>query len=326
VNLTPQPQYITTMVFFSNTNPFTVDDIPNNSLVGRIIFITGGNGGLGKESAYQLCRKGAKVYIGARAESKARAAINEIKSKVPCAEIEFIPLDLTSFESVKTAADTYLTHESTLHVLMNNAGIMMTDFSQTKEGYEIQFGTNHMGHFLLTKLLLPTLESTAKTAPPGTVRIVNLSSAGHNLGLRGIPFNNFQNISPFTQERYGVSKLANILHAKALAQKYSDKGITAVSLHPGIIASDLYVPYTNSNFVLRNAYKVMKRVTKSIEDGAVNQIWCAVGNGVKNGGYYDPVEIEGGSILMGLSRHAKSQGNIDKLWERSEEECKKHGY
>ncbi|KAF3360644.1 Histone H2A [Verticillium dahliae VDG1] len=156
-------------------------DIPD--LSGRVILVTGGNIGIGKETVLQLSKhKPARIYLAARTESKAQAAIDEIRKTVPnAAPISFLSLDLTSFDSIKKAAAEFLSKEDRLDILINNAGIMATPNGTTKEGYEIQFGTNHVGHALLTNLLLPTLKRTAAaTSPPRDVRIVNISSLLEN--------------------------------------------------------------------------------------------------------------------------------------------------
>lgn len=172
-------------------------DIP--SLDGKVILITGGsscrhsatphsvltltgNTGLGKETVLQLAKHNPKeIFLAARTQSKAEAAIAEIKGAVPNANITYLPLDLASLPSVKKAADEFKSRSDQLDILINNAGIMATPYEKTKEGYEIQFGTNHVGHAMFTKLLLPTLLKTAEQ-PGADVRVVNVSSAGHMMG------------------------------------------------------------------------------------------------------------------------------------------------
>ena len=142
-----------------------------------------GNNGLGLETCRQLAKHNPHIYLAARTPSKAESAIADIKGTAPNANITFLELDLASLESVKKAADTFNAKSDRLDVLINNAGVMALPASTTKEGYEIQFGTNHIGHFLFTKLLMPTLQRTAEGN--SDVRIVNLSSEGHRLPPKG---------------------------------------------------------------------------------------------------------------------------------------------
>ena len=222
------------MFFGKSFNP--EKDIPD--LSGKVILVTGGNTGLGKETVLQLAKHNpSQIFLAARNPSKAEAAIADVKKVVPTANITFLPLDLTSLKSVDSAAKSFQSQSKRLDLLYNNAGIMAVPAATTQEGYEIQFGTNHIGHALLTKLLLPTMLKTAEE-PNADVRIINLSSMGHQMApTKGIDFDNLSlsNSSPWT--RYGQSKLANILFAKELAKRYPT--ITSISVHPGIIKTDV---------------------------------------------------------------------------------------
>ncbi|KAG0645855.1 putative oxidoreductase [Hyphodiscus hymeniophilus] len=302
-------------------NPST--DIP--SLAGKVIFITGGNVGLGKETVLQLAQHDpAHIYLSARTEPKALEAINDIQTVVPnCPPITFIQCDLTSLPSVQDAAQRFARQEKRLDILILNAGIMATPPGTTEQGYEIQFGTNHIGHALLTKLLMPTLSATAEL-PDSDVRVISLSSAGHALApvSKGIDFAQLKTdmSSSFTMTRYGQSKLANILYIRELAKQYPK--ITAVSVHPGIVNTNLYQSMTAWS-VLGNAVGVAKsRFYTSVQDGAKNQLWaCVARRGteakgeVKSGGYYTPVGVEDQG-----SRFAKNQELAKKLWVWTEAE------
>ena len=208
---------------------------------------------------------------------------------MPSAKVTFLHLDLSSFRSISSAAREFTSQSSRLDVLLNNAGIMAVPAGTTEEGYEIQFGTNHLGHALLTKLLLPTLLSTAEKGTD--VRIVNLSSEGHNLApTGGILFDKSKLDAQGTWARYGQSKLANILHARELARRYPS--ITAVSVHPGLITTDLYKPNKESNLLVRYGMAVMGPfIMQDVKQGALNQLWTAVAKKgeVVNGAYYKPV-------------------------------------
>ena len=263
-----------------------------------------------------------QIFLAARTPSKAEAAINEIKNAVPSANITSLQLDLTSLDSIKAAVDTFQSQTKRLDILMNNAGIMACPPGVTMEGYEIQFGTNHVGHALLTKLLLPTLESTAKD-PSSDVRIINLSSEGHNMAPSGgIMFDKAKLDAQITWVRYGNSKLANILYSRELADRYPD--ITSVSIHPGIIKTDLYAASKESNIFMR--YGMMffgPLIMKDVHQGALNQLWAAVApkNDLVNGAYYTPIGNK-----SRCSSYARDRTLSKELWDWTEKELSSRGY
>ncbi|KAI9670926.1 MAG: hypothetical protein M1817_003811 [Caeruleum heppii] len=296
-------------------------------LTSKVILVTGGNTGLGQETILQLARhRPAKLYLAARTESKARTAIDEIKAQVPDANVIFLPLDLTSFDSIAAAANTFKADNDRLDILINNAGIMATPAGTTKEGFEIQLGTNHIGHFLLTKLLLPTMLRTAERVPGADVRIVNLSSEGHMLApAGGINFAapELPNHRLFaTWRRYGQSKLANMLHAKELARRYPS--LTAVSVHPGVIKTNLFLPYQAS---VPGLTTLMGLVTglifQTVPQGARNQLWAATASKseVQSGPYYTPVGVKAKG--SGCANNTKL---AERLWEWTEEQVGMHGF
>jgi len=207
--------------------------------------------------------------------------------------------------------------EKKLDVLFLNAGIMATPAGLTEQGYEIQFGTNHVGHALLTKLLLPTLLETAKT-PDADVRVVSLSSAGHALApSKGIIFDELKTdmASSLTLTRYGQSKLANVLFTKELARH--NPQFTAVSLHPGVVNTELYRSMGTWFGIGKVLDLVRKTVYTSVQDGAKNQLWAATAKDVKTGEYYTPVGVLGNG-----SRNAEDEELAEKLWTWTEEEIK----
>ncbi|KAF2036312.1 retinol dehydrogenase 12 [Setomelanomma holmii] len=299
------------------------------SLEGKVILVTGGNAGLGKQTVqYLSSHNPARIYLAARTPSKATAAIQSIQSAVPNAcEIIHLPLDLTSFSSIASAADTFRSRESRLDILINNAGIMASPYSTTKEGFEIQFGTNHMGHALLTKSLLPTLLETAKL-PGADVRIVTLSSMGHHLAVQGgICFDQAALEKESTWRRYGASKLANILYTRALAEHYPQ--ITCISLHPGVILTDLFNNLRTNLFLKVGIwlYGLIGRILpghyRSAEGGALNQTWAATvrKEDLVNGAFYKPVGVRNEG-----SKWTRDAGLQKKLWEYTEAELERHGY
>jgi NAD(P)-dependent dehydrogenase (short-subunit alcohol dehydrogenase family) len=267
--------------------------------------------------------KPAQIYLASRTQSKAETAIEEIKQAIPDAPVTYLPLDLMSFDSIKQAADEFNSKSTRLDILMNNAGIMGTPIALTKEGYESQFGTNHVGHALFTKLLIPTLLKTA--AEPGSdVRIINLSSEAHNITPSGgiiFETEKLKTYGPWT--RYGQSKLANILFSKGLSKRYPR--ITTVAVHPGVILTNLYEP-AKSTWIGRAVLGFISLFFTKLERGAWNQLWAATVEKEKlvNGGYYLPVGVPGkGSYMTGYARDDKL---ADQLWDWTEEELKKHGY
>ena len=289
-------------------------DIP--SLAGKVVLITGGNAGLGKETVLQLAKHGPKeIFLAARTPSKAEAAIAEVKKAVPNSRVSFLQLDLTSFAAVKKAADEFKSRSNRLDILINNAGIMAVPWSMTEDGYEIQFGTNHMGHALLTKLLMPTLLKTAEE-PGSDVRVVNLSSEGHQMAPGpGIVYKQVELEKWATWRRYGQSKLANILHARELQKRYPS--ITATSLHPGVIVTDLYTSI-NKNAIVRLSMSGIKPFLLDVPGGAKNSLWAASApkDEVRSSHYWKPVGIKSGGSFW----HAQKPNLAQELWEWTEKE------
>ncbi|KAF9559167.1 NAD(P)-binding protein [Agrocybe pediades] len=220
---------------------FSVDDIPD--LSGKVVIVTGANTGIGKETAKALLAHNAKVYIAARNEEKAERAIAELKKETGNADAHFLKLDLSDLGSVKRAAEEFLSKEKELHILFNNAGVMVPPVEKlTTQGYDLQFGTNVLGHFYFTKLLLPSLLAGAKSSSDGKARVVNTSSSASNM-VSGLDFNTFKD-SPARKKKlawilYGQSKLGNVVFARELARRYGDQGIVSTSLNPGNLKSDL---------------------------------------------------------------------------------------
>lgn len=217
---------------------------------------------------------------------------------------------------MQKAAREFVPKEKRLDILILNAGIMATPPGTTEQGYEIQFGTNHVGHALLTKLLIPTMLQTADTG--ADVRIVSLSSAGHAMAPmgKGIVFDQLKTdmASTFTMSRYGQSKLANILFIKELAKQYPQ--ITAVSVHPGIVNTELYRSTAKWAVVGGTVDLMRKWAWTSVQDGAKNQLWAATarkgteGKGeVESGEYYTPIGVSGQG-----SKWTKDAALAEKLW------------
>lgn len=198
---------------------------------------------------------------------------------------------------------------------------MGVPYSKTKQGYEIHFGTNHMGHALFTKLLLPTILKTA-ALPGSDVRIINVSSYAHTLAPRGgIIFDQIGAEAQSANARYGSSKLANILHTRSLARKYPQ--ITATSVHPGVILTDIFASVAGGVVMSLFLQHVVPRFAQTVPEGARNHLWAAVGprESARQAYFYNPV----GKADAG-NKYAQDEGLGQKLWDYTEGELAKHGY
>lgn len=273
-----------------------MDDLP-----GRSFLVTGANTGIGKETARALAQRGARVTMAGRAEEKVRAAMADIVAGFPAADLAFLRLDLGDLGLVRAAAADFLARDEPLHVLINNAGLAGSK-GMTASGFEIAFGTNHVGPFLFTSLLLDRLKQA------DGARIVNVASAAH-YQAKGIDWDAVR--QPTTSaaglKEYAVSKLANVLHAQELARRLEGTGVTTYSLHPGVIASDVWrkVPWP-----VRGA---MKLFMKSTADGAKTTLHCATAPEAagESGLYYDAATPKRPSPVATPELAAE-------LWRRSE--------
>ena len=236
--------------------------------------------------------------------------------------VSFLKLDLASFESIHAAAKTFLQQSQRLDILMNNAGVMALEPGLSKEGYEIQFGINHVGHALLTKLLMPTLLKSAE-GPNSDVRVIFLTSSGHNLApSAGIIFKDLKTTqTTITREpswgRYGQSKLANILYVAELAKHHPQ--ITFLSIHPGVVNTTGLLPKAKYNSWLFKVVtdSIMWFMDVPVSQGIKNQLWGAfASNGtITNGAYYEPIGISGKG-----SAYAKNKDLAKHLWDWTEKE------
>ncbi|KAF9884471.1 hypothetical protein FE257_001732 [Aspergillus nanangensis] len=291
-------------------------------LSGKVIFVTGGNAGLGKETILQLARHGpSRIYLAARNATKAQEAITSIQKTLSSPlDIRHIPLDLTSFASIRAAAAKFTSECDRLDLLVLNAGTMANPPDLTKEGFEIQLGTNHIGHFLLTKLLLPTLRQTiTSTKPSPDVRVITLTSVGsHTAPSFDVMTSTLALLEVHTLVRYGASKAANLLFAAELARRYPE--IMSVSVHPGVVSSGLYRYTGEMSLFARAIFGLSSLFSRNVRTGAMNQLWAA---GVdrrrlKNGAYYVPIGARGSSRFEGDAYLAR------RLWEWTEEQIAAH--
>lgn len=223
---------------------FTERSIPD--LLGKVYVVTGANSGLGRELTQILYSKNATIYVAARSEAKAQAAIESIESVHPQSKgtLAYLHLDLADLSTIKPFVNSFLSRESRLDVLFNNAGVLASsNSSQTAQGYELNLGTNTIGTFLLTKLLLPTLVGTAKTSPKDSIRVVWVSSIAVNLSPdNGLEINNLDyHVDKSAVVKYAVSKVGNFFHAVELARRYGtgSDGIVSIALNPGNLDTEL---------------------------------------------------------------------------------------
>lgn len=298
---------------FPSKSSFHVNDIPD--LTGKVMIVTGANTGIGKETAKTLLIHNAKVYVAARSQEKADVAIKDLKNSTG-KEALFLKLDLADLKSVKASVEEYLSKETTLDVLFNSAGVMFPPKEWlTVDGYDLQFGTNVLGHFYFTKLLLPTLIATAKSAPDGKARVITTSSSAHV--LKGLTFSTFKD-SPSRQKMsttdlYGQSKTGNVVQAFELARRYSSEGIVSIPLNPGNIKTDLarHMPS-----FLRS---ILNLFLYDVEHGALTQLYA--------GTVPEAVELNGKYLVpwarVGPTRQDARDPKIgEALWEWLEEQVK----
>ena len=271
-------------------------------LKGKVAVITGANSGIGRATALELASRGAKLILACRSEEKTMPVIEEIRSKSGNSKVRFHELDLGSLSKVRESATSLLKSERPIHLLINNAGLAGKK-GATQDGFEIAFGTNYLGHFLWTNILL---DRVIESAP---ARIVNVASKAH-YGAKSIDWDALTKPSKTATafSEYEVSKLANVLHAKSLTKRLDGTGGTTYSLHPGVVASDVWrqVPSAIS--------WIMKKFMISSEDGAATSLYCATSDDVSghSGKYYDECKEKEPSAL------ALDEALAEELWQRSE--------
>lgn len=290
------------------------EQIPDQS--GRTAVVTGANSGLGAVTALELARKGAHVVLAVRTTSKGETAAKEMRDAVPGARVEVRELDLSSLESVRAFAASFTSATPTLDLLINNAGIMMTPPSQTADGFELQFGTNHLGHFALTGLLL---EALGRTSAP---RVVTVSSIEHKPGH--IHFDDLQLEHGYAPRKaYQQSKMANAVFGLELDRRLRAAGspIASVLAHPGYSATNLQSTGPTGIAVL--AMKVGNAViAQKAERGALPQLHAATAPGVTGGQFFGPAgfqEMRGEPVEVQAVPEAHDAEIGRRLWAVSEE-------
>lgn len=295
---------------------WTTRNIPD--LTGKVIIVTGANSGIGYEAAKEFARKGAKTILACRSMDKAQTAFDQIRAEIPDALIAIMHLDLASQKSVHQFAEAFTAKYDRLDVLLNNAGIMAVPYGKTEDGFERQLGTNHLGHFALTGLLINLLRKTPNS------RVVNVSSTGHRSGSMDFENLMFEDGQEYSRMRaYRRSKLANLLFTYELQRRFDATGanVIAVAAHPGLSETNLanhFIP----GWVFKIFMPLFRRMFQSSAMGALPSIRAAVDVDVTGGQYFGPDgprEAQGYPVLVTSNEASHNQADAQQLWERSVE-------
>jgi len=299
---------------------WSAKDIPG--LGGRTAVVTGANGGLGLETARALARAGAHVVMAARDQAKAAAAEKALRGELPGASLEIVPLDLGSLASVRAAAERVLAHCDRIDILVNNAGLMAIPERRTADGFEMQLGVNHLGHFALTAHLLPAL-LRAEAA-----RVVSVTSTAHHMGRPVDPGNPHLAGRYGEWKAYGQSKLANFHFGIGLQRRFAAAGASAASLiaHPGLSDTDIQarsVEATGGGLVQRFFHGLARSTGMTAAQGALAQLRAATDPDARGGELYAPRFINfGAPVRRPILRRIGLGRAIERLWEVSERETK----
>ncbi|MFD1030195.1 oxidoreductase [Metaplanococcus flavidus] len=285
-----------------------------HTLTGKTAIITGANSGLGLQTAKVFARQGAQVILAVRDIEKGKAAKQEIAEESPQATVEVMKLDLSDLDSVRAFAENVISRFDSLDLLINNAGVMTPPYAKTNDGFELQFGSNHLGHFALTGLLLPLLLHTEDS------RVVTLSSLAHRKA--SIDFDNLDGSKGYKGMKfYGQSKLANLMFATELDKRLKQHGLSTLSLacHPGISATNLFK--IGNREMPRIFRGLMNRYLQPAEMGALPTVYAATDPGIKGGEYIGPDgkgQRRGYPVLEKPDPAVNDEGIRTKLWEVSE--------
>ncbi|XP_053198001.1 retinol dehydrogenase 12, like [Scomber japonicus] len=284
-------------------NFFSTPWSSDQKLEDQTVVITGANTGIGKETAIDLAKRGARVIIACRDMEKAQEAVKEVISNSGNENVVCMKLDLADIKSIREFAEAINKDEPKLNILINNAGVMVCPYGKTADGFEMQIGVNHMGHFLLTHLLIDLIKRSAPA------RIVTVSSMAHSWGSINLEDINSEK-SYDKKAAYSQSKLANVLFTRSLAKKLEGTGVTTYSLHPGVVQTDLW---RHLNGPQQFVMKMVSPFTKTSVQGAQTTIYCAVEPTLEkeSGGYYSDC------APANCSAAGKDDDLAQKLWELS---------
>ncbi len=289
-------------------------------LRGKVAIVTGSSGGLGAEAARSLASKGAAVTITARDLAKGESVAESIRSSTGNAAIEVRPLELGSPESIREFAKGWLSEHGELHILINNAGVMAGPLGRTERGFELQFGTNHLGHFLLTGLLTPALIAGAPS------RVVCVSSGGHRFSPVVFEDPNYESRAYDKWEAYGQAKTANILHAVELDRRLKGRGVRSYAIHPGGIMTELGRHLDAEDIKMLTERSSSAGIQwKEVPAGAATEVYAATAPELAETGavYLEDCGIADISNDMeqsgGVAAYALDTDNAKRLWEISEE-------
>ncbi|XP_045143911.1 retinol dehydrogenase 11 isoform X2 [Echinops telfairi] len=271
-------------------------------LPGKVAVVTGANTGIGKETAKELAKRGARVYLACRDVQKGELVAKEIQTKTGNQQVLVRKLDLADTRSIRAFAQGFLAEEKQLHILINNAGVMMCPYSKTVDGFEMHMGVNHLGHFLLTHLLLEKLKASAPA------RVVNVSSLAHFLGR--LNFHNLQGEKFYNAGlAYCQSKLANVLFTQELARRLKGSGVTTYAVHPGSVNSEL----TRYSTFMTCMWWLFSCFLKTPEQGAQTSLHCALTEGLErlSGEYFSDCRVGW------VSAQARNETVARRLWDVS---------
>jgi NAD(P)-dependent dehydrogenase (short-subunit alcohol dehydrogenase family) len=291
---------------------WTTSDIPD--LTGKVIIVTGANSGIGYEAAKEFARKGAQTILACRSVDKAQRALGQIRAEVPNATIEIMQLDLASQKSIHAFAETFKSKFDRLDVLVNNAGVMMTSYGKTEDGFERQFGTNHLGHFALTGLLIDLLKNTPNS------RVVNVSSNGHRQGYMDFDNLMFENGKGYSRmDAYGRTKLANLFFTYELQRRFNSAGMNSIATaaHPGLTNTAL----ADHLLGVKLLRPILGRLIQNSAMGALPTLRAAIDPTAKGGQYFGPGgpgETSGYPIVVQSNRASHNESDARQLWEISE--------
>jgi NAD(P)-dependent dehydrogenase (short-subunit alcohol dehydrogenase family) len=297
---------------------WTAADIPDQD--GRTTVVTGANGGLGLETARALAGSGAHVVMAARNQDKAAAAVEDIRGEVPDASLEIVALDLSSQASVRDAAERINGAHDRIDILVNNAGVMGIPERKTVDGFEMQFGVDHLGHWTLTALLMPAL------LRGDGARIVTVTSSAHHMGRAVDPSNPHLEGRYGPWRAYGQAKLANFHFGLGLHRLLTDAGAPAASLiaHPGLSNTELQavsVDETGGGMSQRFFHVLATRTGMAARDGARSQLRAATDPRAASGEFYGPAFVNNGPpVRKPIMRRVGLSSGISRLWEASEQE------